>query len=277
MARDLNSILFELLNDPHDIALRVDLGRASLLRKQEITLRQRAGAAAATLRRAKDNGLEGAELKALEAEYDRRLGRLEATRAEADVADIRRPRADEKKAQIFGRATGEVEKPPLTAAVLSSVGEVIAHGTANKNGVFHLAAEGSFDEVELQLSDACGEILYSGSEPVSVEAGTILQVDIVLGGRTRKPGPVPGKHKMPDLVGQSEDVAKALLEQVGLVARVRDKEEPGAADIVIAQSPKAGAVVDGTGKIALTVRRSPKRSKRNPEPEKPASTRPKPS
>lgn len=277
MARDLNSILFELLNDPHEIALRADLGRASLLRRQEITLRQRTGAAAASLRRAKDKGLEGAELKALEAEYERRLGRLEATHAEADVADIRRPQADEKKAQIFGRATGEVENPPLTAAALSSVGEVIAHSTAKKNGVFHLATDGDFEKIELQISDAAGQILHRAVEPVSIEAGTILQVDIVLGAPARKSGPVPGKHKMPDLVGQSEDVAKAMLEQIGLGARIRDKEEPGAAGIVIGQSPKAGTVVDGTAKVALSVRRSPKGSRRDPERNKSASTRSKPS
>jgi len=255
MAKGLETRLIELLNDPGAAALQADLAQAAALRQQEIALRQRAGAAAAQLRRAKEEEAAPDEIAALQATLDKRLARLAATTRQAEAADILRPQPDATKAQIFGRATGTVDKPPVTAAALSGAGDIVARAVA-KNGVFHLATDGDFVNVILQLSDAEARVLYRASEPVTVEAGQILQIEVALGAPETEPGPVPALPKMPDLVGQSEGVALALLKRLAVEAEVKDKEGEGEPDIVIDQSPKAGTELTSSTKVTLTVRRA---------------------
>ena len=259
MAKDLQSRLIELLGNPAMAAVQVDLTRAAALRQQEVMLRQRAGAAAARARLAKEEGEEPDKVAALEAVAERRLTRLAGATGEAEAADLRRPPPQGRKAQIFGRATGEVEKPPLTAAALSAKGEVLARSAANKRGIFHLSASEAFEEVTLQLSDAAGSVLYRAAEPATVELGRILQIDVKLGRPAPEAGPVPGKYTMPNLVGQSEGMALAVLDKLGLPVSVRDREEEGEPDLVVVQSPRSGAAVDGPARVTLTIRRAPAR------------------
>jgi beta-lactam-binding protein with PASTA domain len=257
MAKGLEEMLREMLADPGAAAAQADLAQAAALARQEISFRQRAGAAAARLRRAREDSADAEEIATLETEVGKRTRRLEAAGRQASAADLKRPQPDTALAQVFGRAEGEVEKPPLTLAALSETGEVMASTAANPAGVFCLTHEGDLTNITLQLSDASGQVFYRGTDPVSIAAGTVHYLDVPLGAPKPEPGPVPSQPTMPDLTGQDEGVALALLRRIGKTeVDVIDKiaeDQPG---IVIAQTPKAGTVLaDGT-KITLTVRRA---------------------
>jgi beta-lactam-binding protein with PASTA domain len=256
MSSGLETRLLDLLANPAAAAEQADLAQAAALRRQEIALRQRAGAAAARLRRAKEAGAPPEKTAALEALMKSRLARLDRTTRQAEAADIMRPKPDPQKAQVFGRTTGTVEKPPVTAAALSPEGKVLAASAAMANGSFHLATEGAFDRVTLQFSDAEGRALYRAAEPVTVEAGSVLLVEVALGAPKPEPGPVPTRLTMPDLVGQSEGVALALLDRLGLKAEIEDRTEAGEPGIVLAQKPQAGTEIADGATVALTVRRA---------------------
>jgi beta-lactam-binding protein with PASTA domain len=255
MASDLESRLLDLLNDSAAAALQTDMAQAVALRHQQLMLRQRVGTAAARLRRATEDGAPPDQISALEAQVTRRSARLDATTHIAEAADIRRPQPAPNQAQIFGRATGSAEKPPVTAAVLAASGTVLARSAASADGIFHLSADGALENVVLQLSDKSRRILYRSPEPFDVAAGAILQVEVALGKPDPKPGHVPDKPFMPDLVGQNERVALVLLERLGLKAKVKDAQGEGDADIVIEQAPEAGHAVSPSTAVTLTVRR----------------------
>ncbi|MGH6612691.1 PASTA domain-containing protein [Sphingomonas sp.] len=255
MASDMESRLLDLLNDSAAAALQTDMAQAVALRHQQLLLRQRVGAAAARLRRATEDGAPPDQISALEAQVARRSGRLDATTRIAEAADIRRPPPAPNQAQIFGRATGSVEKPPVTAAVLAASGTILARAAANADGVFHLSADGALEDVMLQLSDKSRRILYRSPEPFNVAAGAVLQIEVTLGKPDPKPGHVPDKPFMPDLIGQNERVALVLLERLGLKAKVKDAQGEGDADIVIEQAPEAGHAVSPSTAVTLTVRR----------------------
>jgi beta-lactam-binding protein with PASTA domain len=264
MSSGLETRLLDLLRNPAAAAEQADLAQAAALRRQEIALRQRAGAAAARLRRAKEAGAPPEETAALEVLVENRLARLDRTTRQAEAADILRPKPDPKRAQIFGRATGTMEKPPVTASALSPEGKVLAASAARANGSFHLAIEGAFDRVTLQFSDAGGRVPYRAAEPVTVEAGSVLLIEVALGAPKPEPGPVPTRLTMPDLVGQNEGVALALLDRLGLKAEVEDVTEAGEPGIVLAQKPQAGTEIADGATITLTVRRAARPS---PEPQ----------
>lgn len=257
MAMRLDETLLSLLNDPATAAAQADLAQAVTLSRQALLLRQRAGAAAAQVRRAKEWGADEGEVAALEDKAKGRLSRLETAEAQAAAADFRRPFPQEGRAQVFGRATGQVETPPLTAALLTAQGEVAARAAALATGAFHLTAEGTLLGVRVQLSDAAGRILWRSPGSVDVPAGTVLYIDAALGAPEPEPGPVPAAPQMPDLVGQSEGVARAILGRLGIAeVAIEDSVAEGQPGIVIAQKPRAGAALGDKPKVSLTVRRA---------------------
>lgn len=256
MEKGLQEALLELLTDPGTAAAQGDIAQAAALARQEVSFRQRTGAAAARLRRARENGADPEKIAALEALVRKRTARLEVAGVQARAADFKRPQPDDATAQVFGRAEGTVEKPPLTVAALSQGGDVLAHTFALDNGAFHLTHEGDLEDVTLQMSDDEGRVLFRLTDPVTIPAGTVAYFDVSLEPPKPEPGPVPTKPKMPDLIGQSEGVALALLRRIGRTdAKVVDKVAEGQPDVVIAQSPAAGADLTEETKIKLTVRR----------------------
>lgn len=259
MAKGLEEMLLSLLDDPAAAAAQADLAQAATLSRQALLLRQRAGAAAARVRRARERGAGDDEVARLEAQARGRLDRLTAAEGQAAAADLRRPFPAADVAQVFGRGTGPVEKPPLTAALLTAAGEVVVRAVATPAGAFHLTAEGAQRAVRVQLSDGAGRVLWRSAAPVDIAAGTVLHVDAALTEPEAEPGPVPATPQMPDLVGQSLGVARTLLDRLGVTAvAVEDKVADGAPDIVIAQKPRAGAALGEGAKVALTVRRAAK-------------------
>jgi beta-lactam-binding protein with PASTA domain len=257
MANGLVETLLELLSDPGAAAAQADLAQAAALGRQELSFRQRAAAAAFQLRQAKADGADDQEIAELEAELKKRNARLEAATAQAAAADLKRPLPDPKQAQVFGRAQGTVEKPPVTAAVLTASGQVAASVAAAANGTFHIAVEGDLTDVTLQLSDAAGRVLYRASQPVSIAAGTVLYLDVSLREPKQGPGPVPTEMRMPNLVGQSESVARALLRRMGVTnVEIVDQVADGEPGIVLAQVPRPTTVLQSDIKVSLLVRRA---------------------
>ncbi len=257
MAKRLDEMLLSLLNDPETAAAQADLAQAVTLSRQALLLRQRAGAAAAQVRRARERGADEGEVATLEARAKGRLSRLEAAETQAAAADLRRPFPQEGRAQVFGRATGAVEKPPLTAAILTAQGEVATRAVVLDSGAFHLVAEGALKGVRVQLSDGVGRVLWRSAGPVDVPAGTVLYIDATLSAPAPEPGPVPAAPQMPYLVGQGEGVARALLDRLGVAeVAIEDSVAEGQPGIVIAQKPRAGAALGDKAKVSLTVRRA---------------------
>jgi beta-lactam-binding protein with PASTA domain len=257
MAKGLEQSLREMLTDPALAAAQLDLALATALGRQRVSFRQRAGAAVAQLERARQEGADASEIAALEAVVAQRNGRLEAAEIQARTADIKRPAPALGIAQIMGLADAAAEKPPLTLAALSASGEIEARAQGRDNGTFHLTHVGDLKEVTLQVSDAGGRLLFRATAPVSVAAGSVLYLDIPLGTPRPTPGPVPTEVTMPELTGQSEGVALAILHRLGRTdVRVIDQVAEGQPGIVLAQLPKAGSVLTAASEITLTVRRA---------------------
>jgi hypothetical protein len=253
---DLEKQLAALLNDPGKATVQVDLARAVALRNQERLLRQRVGAATARVRRAKEADAPEADIRDAEARVAQRQSRLDATSKAANTADIRRPAPEEGRAQIFGRVIGSPEKPPLTAALLSPDDTMVACATADAMDVFHIVTDSPIEAARLVVSDKSRRVLYRSPGPLTVEAGAILQIEVTLGAPEPAPCKAPGGPAMPDLVGQSERVALVLLDRLGFKARIKAARSKGVPDLVIAQSPDAGADLTEATKIVLTVRRA---------------------
>jgi beta-lactam-binding protein with PASTA domain len=257
MAKPIEDQLRELIGDPQAAAGLADVAQAAALARQEQSFRQRAGAAAARLRRAKAAGDDPKEIATLETRAKARTERLDVAHYQAETADAARPLPDKDLAQVYGRTTGTAGTPPLTAAALTKDGEVLASAAVDDRGLFHLTHRGALEAVLFQISDAKDQVLYRSLDPVDVAASGVLYIDVPLSPPKPTPGPVPSQVKMPDLVGQSEAYAVALLARLGRDdAKVTDKKGDGIPDIVIDQSPKAGTALTKDSKIALTVRRS---------------------
>lgn len=255
MAKGLDEMLLDLLGDPAAAARQADLMQAAALARQERALRQRAGAAAARLRRARAEDADPEEIADLEATLAARGARLTAAQGQAATADVVRPEPDDDRAQVFARATGPVEAPPLTLAALQG-GKPVAQATANARGIAHLVADGPLKDVTLQASDAKGRVLWRAREPVSVAAGETFALDIDLEAPKPAPGPVPKAPKMPDLVGQGDGVARKLLERLGVGSvSVEENSAEGQPGIVLAQTPEPGTELGDDTAVTLTVRR----------------------
>ena len=256
MAKPIEDELRELIGDPQAAAGLADVAQAAALARQEQSFRQRAGAAAARLRRAKAVGAPPEDISTLEVKAKARVERLDTARHQAEVADASRPLPDKALAQVYGRTTGTAGTPPMTGAALTKDGEVLASAAVDDRGLFHLTHQGAMEAVLFQVSDTKDQVLYRSLDPVDVAAGGVLYIDVPLSPPKPTPGPVPNQVKMPDLVGQSEAYAVALLARLGRDdAKITDKKAEGIPDIVTAQSPKAGTALAKDSKISLTVRR----------------------
>lgn len=257
MAKGLEEMLRDLLADPATVARQADLMQAATLARQELSHRQRAGAAATRLQRARAEGAEPGEIAALEARLQGRLARLDAARMQAGAADVKRPLPEKDQAQILARATGEVAAPPLTLAALDRAGAPVAQQAANDAGIVHLKVKGDLARVTLQLSDCEGRVVYRGARPVSVAAGEVYYLDAAVSPPRPQPCPVPPRAKMPDLVGQGAEVAQALLERLGVgKVTTQTRVGDGLPGIVIAQDPAAGTTLGDKTGVTLTLRKA---------------------
>lgn len=256
MAKSLEDTLLGLLADPAAAAAQADMAQAVALARQELSFRQRVGAAAAQLRRAREEGADTDEIAALEARLKRRSARLTGAEVQARAADVKRPAPDASSAQVFARATGKVENPPLTLAALDAKGQVAAQ-VASETGILHLVAKGPLEGVTLQISDKAGRVLYRGARPLDVAQGETHYLDAGLGRPWPEPGPIPERPRMPDLEGQDEGVARTLLARLGAPEpAIKSKVAEGQPGIVLEQAPKAGTVLGDATKITLTIRRA---------------------
>lgn len=252
--KPLEDMLLEMLADPVAIAAQTDLAQAVALERQTLSFRQRAGAAAVRLRRARVDGADAEEITALEGRLQTRVARLDSALMQASAANVKRPAAQKGTAQVFARASGTVEKPPLTLAAIDKTGAVLATQATNASGVAHMLVEGDLSQVTLQFSDCDERVLYRSTDPVSVQAGTVFYLDAEIGTPAPKPCPVPTSTKMPDLIGQSREVAKALLQRLGNAnLDYKTKLSDGPPGVVLEQDPAQGTVLGDKTKITLTL------------------------
>ena len=256
--KSLENMLLEMLGDPQSAAGQADVAQAAGLARQTIGFRQRMGAAAVQLQRARSAGADKTEIADLENRFLQRADRLRLAMTQLTAANVKRPAPLDDVAQVFARASGPAEAPPLTLAALSSKGEVVAQATASDTGIAHLTAQGDLKKVILQISDKEQRVIYRSTAPVTVDAGTVLYVDADVGPPEPEDCPVPTSVTMPDLLGQSRDTAAAHLMQVG-VEDISTKTQPGEGTpgIVIDQNPNAGTVLKSSPKVTLTLRIAP--------------------
>jgi beta-lactam-binding protein with PASTA domain len=250
----LEDMLLEMLADPVAIAGQSDLAQAVTLERQSLSFRQRAGAAALRLRRARVEGADPEEIAQLEATLHARVARLDTALLQASAANVKRPVPQKGSAQVFARATGKVDKPPLTLAAIDENGAVLAAQAANEAGIAHLVTKGDLDRVTLQISDCNQSIVYRSADPVTVAAGSVYYLDAEIGTPAPAPCPVPTTVKMPDLIGQGGAVAKTLLLRLGIdTVTIEDQTSAGPPDIVLGQDPAQGTVVDDKTSVTLTL------------------------
>ncbi len=234
----------DLVEDPVRLAEVSDAADASALKLQRALHRQRVGAARARLRRSKATGASEAEIASLMRGLERREARLAVVGDAFVVANVKKPQANPDTAQVFGIATGEADRPPLTAALLGPSGEILATDTVAENGSFLLSAGGGAKAALVQVSDREQQVLYRDAEPEDIAAGEITYRQVALSGPIPKPAPPPTELKMPDLVGQTEEAACAILFRLGVRdIELKRRPAPGPSGLVIEQHPLARAVL----------------------------------
>lgn len=233
-----------LVDDQVVLTRTADAANASAFKHQTFLHRQRAGAAKVRLNRALRQGAPKEEIAALQAQVITREARLAQVEAQFAAADIVSPAPNADLAQVLGQVTGDVGEPPYTAALISANGEVLAETKVKKTGGFVLSVAGRISGARLQVSDASQVILFRDAEGFDVAPGQILTRTVALEAPCPKPTPAPTTLITPNVVGQTEEAACAILFRLG----VRDiktvlQPDPGPAGIVLAQDPAAGTVL----------------------------------
>ena len=252
MATCTEDMLLENLVTPGAAAAQADLAQAVALSRQTLSFRQRAGAAAARLRRAETD----AEKEEASAALARREARYQAAKTQTEIANIKRPVPSPETAQVFARADGKPDHPPLTLAAINENGTVLSRADANAAGVFHIESKRPLNGVTLQVSDGEQCVFYRSAAPQDIPLGSVVTISVSLDRPQPKPSPVPTDQTMPDLVGQTEDVARTLLDCLGITdLRLVDRKEDGQAGVVLEQEPKPGTAIKGDTAVTLTVRR----------------------
>lgn len=248
----------KLIESPEALAKAADGLNAAGRKHQMVLHRQRVGAARAKLRRAVAAGASPAEVTRLRQGLERREIQRARSEAAFHAANIAKPAPNADTAQVLGVVTGEAQAPPLTAALVGDSGETIVQTEVQPSGGFVLAADGGAQAARVQVSDAERRILYRDAEPSNLEPGTVSARQVALSGPIKQSAPAPTQLTMPDLIGQTEDAACAILFRLGVreidVSERRDAGTPG---LVLDQAPKTGAVLDPAkgAKLTVSVRR----------------------
>jgi beta-lactam-binding protein with PASTA domain len=254
-----------LVDDQVALTRTADAASASAFKHQTFLHRQRAGAAKVRLNRALQQGAPKEEIAALQAQLITREARLAQVEAQFAAADIVSPAPDSDLAQVLGLVTGDVGEPPHTAALISTDGEVLAETKIQRTGGFVLSVAGRISGVRLQVSDANQVILFRDAEGFDVAPGQVLTRTVSLEAPCPKPTPAPTTLTTPNVVGQTEEAACAILFRLGVrdIRTVR-QPDPGPAGIVLSQDPAAGTVLVPDEGATLMV--SEKEDQPGPEP-----------
>lgn len=247
----------QLLDDPVRLAETTDAADASALKMQASLHRQRVGAAQTKLRRARETGAPPDEIEVLTAELAERELRLADVADTFAVANVKKPEPDEETAKVFGVTRGTPGKPPCTAALVGSNGEILATAPVAENGSFEIVLGERVEGARVQISDSAQQVLYRDGEAETIVPGRIAYRRIALSGPVPKPSPPPETLTTPDLIGQTEDAACAILFRLGVRDITIDRKvAPGPAGLVIDQSPQAGTALDPQAGARLVISES---------------------
>lgn len=254
-----------LVDDQVALSRTADAAGASAFKHQTFLHRQRAGAAKVRLNRARQRGAPQEEIAALQELVTKREARLVQVEAQFAAANIVSPAPDAKRAQVLGQVTGEVGEPLYTAALISAKGEVRAETKVKTTGGFVLSVAGGISGVRLQVSDASQAILFRDAESFDVAPGQILTRTVALEAPCPRPTPAPTTLITPNVVGQTEEAACAILFRLGVrdIKTVRQGDR-GLAGIVLDQQPAAGMVLEPENGAMLVV--SEKEDQPGPDP-----------
>lgn len=230
-----------LVNDQVALTRTADAAMAYAYKHQTFLHRQRVGAAKVRLNRALQRGAPQDMIAGLRALVIRREARLAQVEAQFAAANIVSPAPDAKWAQVLGQVTGHVGEPPYTAALISAKGEVLAETRVKESSGFVLSKAVQISDVHLQISDANQVILFRDAEGFDVALGQVLTRIVALEAPCPKPTPAPTTLTTPNVVGQTEEAACAILFRLG-VRDIKTDQQPhqGPAGIVLSQDPAAG-------------------------------------
>lgn len=230
-----------LVDDQVALTRTADAASASAFKHQTFLHRQRAGAAKVRLNRALQQGAPQEEIAALQSQLITRQARLAQVEAQFAAADIVSPAPVSDLAQVLGHVTGDVGEPPHTAALISANGEVLAETKIQQTGGFVLSVAGRISAARLQVSDANQVILFRDAKGFDVAPGQVLSRTVALEAPCPRPTPAPTTLTTPNVVGQTEEAACAILFRLG-VRDIKTDREPhqGPDGIVLSQDPAAG-------------------------------------
>jgi beta-lactam-binding protein with PASTA domain len=242
-----------LIEDPVQLGKTVDGAHAAALKLQESLHRQRLAAAQRRLEIARLEGDEVAIARET-ARIETRSVRLDVAETQFALANIVPPLADGKTAQIAVAVLGETDAPPLCIAVLGPNGDSLAEAKINDTGGALFSFETAQKGIRLQAFDGKSRVLYRDAESFDAPLGEVTGRVIRLTALVEPCAQVPASITMPDLTGQTEAVACAILFRLG-VRDIKTSEKPddGPAGLVIGQGPAAGAVLDPDKGASLVI------------------------
>jgi beta-lactam-binding protein with PASTA domain len=243
-----------IVDDDLVLTRTADAMNASAFKHQSFLHRQRVGAARVRLARAIERGAPREEIEGLQSRLITREARLTQVETQFAAADIASPAPNAELAQVLGQVTGEAGEAPYTAALLTANGEILASVRIEDNGGFVLSVGGPIAGARLQVSDVVQAILFRDATGFDVALGQIATRTVGLEAPAKPATPAPTTLLTPDVVGQTEEAACAILIRLGVGdIDITRHPDSGPAGLVLAQSPAAGEVLVPDAGASLTV------------------------
>lgn len=254
MARTTDFDPRTLLTNPERLARLSEAADAAAIRIQRLLHRQRLGAAEKSLARARAAG-DTAEIARLGRRVALRRDRLEVAETQFAVANVARPDPDPDAGQVMAVVSGAAGTPPYTAALLDASGRIAAEAEVNEAGAALFTFAKPLTGLRLQVSDAEGQILYRDAAGFDIAPGENETRLARLSGTIVPPSkPAPKTLRMPDLLGQAEAVARAILARLGIEKiETKTRTADGPPGVVIEQSPEKGTTLKPGAAVALVV------------------------
>ena len=244
----------KIIETPEALGQASDALNAAARKRQAVLHQQRVGAAMARLRRAEARDAPAAELAILRQTLSVRHARLLQAAASFSAVNTVKPQPKPDVAQVIGSVIGKAEAPPLTAALIGSSGQIEAEAKVEPGGGFLLEIGARAIDVRLQISDARQQVLFRDGEAETLEPGSITGRQVTLSGPVKPPAPAPAELRMPDLVGQTEEAACAILFRLGVRdIDIKQRRDAGTPGLVLEHQPKAGARLDPAQGAALVI------------------------
>lgn len=176
------------------------------------------------------------------------------------TAEIDAPRRTPGTAVIHGRVIAADGTPAagLTVAAVEPSGSIRRYTCTDTRGYFLMSLPLGDQRpvvVFLQVSDAGQAVLYRGDEAITLADQAVTYRLIQLGTTRRDPCPQPPERTlMPDLLGQPEASAMAMLGRLGLkVGQRLTQRDPERAGLVVSQTPAAGEPIDQNTSVTLVI------------------------